>query len=276
MATQVPKSWSSTSSSSSSSTTSKQNTTSQSATKKVLDEKLLATILGGLTGQMTEEEIREFAENLLRPQLNAGLEASQQQYETTELAKQQEIENLAAALAKSIEEQNRAYRRSMADVETAALARGMGRSSYTLQALANQGDALARAVMQLTDENARQSDQIQKQITQAAQQNAQTQGRLNTDYASALAAKIQELTQQQRQEYNSNYLTAVSASMGQQTTGSSETLGESQTNSSSSSSTVSGTYKSSSGSSSGTKATNPSYTVYSGGGASSNAKQMLN
>lgn len=274
MATKVPKSWSSSSSSSSSSTTSKQNTTSDSTTKKVLDEKLLATILGGLMGQMTQDEIEQFAENLLRPQLNAGLEASQQQYETTELAKKQEIENLAAALSKGIEEQNRAYRQSMADVETAALARGMGRSSYTLQSLANQGDALARAVMQLTDENTRQSAQIQAQITQAAQQNAQTQGRLNTDYAAQLAAKIQELTQQQRQEYNSNYLTAISGAMGSQTTGSSETLGESQTNSSSSSSTVSGTYKSS-GSGSGTKPPAPSYTTHQIGG-SPNHTDLLN
>lgn len=56
----------------------------------------------------------------------------------------------------------------------------MGRSSYTLQTLANQGDTLAKAVQQLTDESTRQSGQIQKQITQAAQQNSQTQGRLNT------------------------------------------------------------------------------------------------
>lgn len=193
--------------------------TSSSVTKNVLDEQLLATILGGLTGQMTPEEIAAFAENLLRPQLNAGLEAAQQAHETTALAKQQEIDNLAAALARSVQEQNAAYRQSAANVETAALARGMGRSSYTLQTLANQGDALAKAVMQLTDENARQSAQIQQQITQSAQQMAQTQGRLKTDYAAQLAAKVQELTQMQRQEANQNYMTAVSAAMGQQTTG---------------------------------------------------------
>lgn len=207
--------------------TSREQTTSQSVTKNVLDEKLLQTILAGLTGQMTQEEIEAFAENLLRPTLNAEMEAAQQTHETTALSKQQEIENLAASLTRSIEEQNAAYRQSMADVETAALARGMGRSSYTLQSLANQGDALAKAVMQLTDENARQSAQIQQQITQSAQQMAQTQGRLQTDYASQLAAKVQELTQQQRQEQNSNYMTAVSAAMGQQTTGTSETVGTS-------------------------------------------------
>lgn len=224
-----------TSSSSSSKSTSKSSTQSQSQSKsqsltqKVLDSKLVEQIMGGLLGYMTNDEIAEYAENLLRPQLNAGLQASQQQYETTELAKQQEIENLAASLAKAVEEQQNAYRQSAANVQTAALARGMGRSSYTLQTLANQGNALAKAVQGLTDENTRLSSQIQAQITQAAKQNAATQGRLNTDYASQLAAKVQELRQQQRQEYNQNYLTAVSGAMGQKTTGQESTTGSSTT-----------------------------------------------
>lgn len=269
-------SWSSSTSKSSSTTKTQEQGRQESTTKNVLDEELLSTILGGLTGQMTQEEITAFAENLLRPQLNAGIEAAQQNYETTKLSKEQEIENLAAELAKGIEQQNRAYRQSMADVETAALARGMGRSSYTLQSLANQGDALAQAVMQLTDENTRQSAQIQQQITQAAQQNAQTQGRLNTDYAAQLAAKVQELTTQQRQEYNSNYLTAISASMGQKTTGTSETTGLSQTDGKSTTTSTSGNRGSSGGGSVGNDGNNVTVTEYpTGSAASKNTKQML-
>ena len=202
---------------------------SQSTTKKLLDSDLMNQILGGLVRNMTDEEINQFAENLLRPQLNAALEESQQNYETTKLSKEQELENLAASLTRAIDEQNTAYRKSAANVETAALNRGMGRSSYTLQTLANQGDALAKAVRQLTDESTRQSGQIQQQITQAAQQNSQTQGRLNTDFASQLAAKVQELKENQRKEWNSNYLTAISAAMGQQTTGSQQTSGTTDT-----------------------------------------------
>ena len=202
---------------------------SQSTTKKLLDSDLMNQILGGLVRNMTDEEINQFAENLLRPQLNAALEESRQNYETTKLSKEQELENLAASLTRAIDEQNTAYRKSAANVETAALSRGMGRSSYTLQTLANQGDALAKAVQQLTDENTRQSGQIQQQITQAAQQNSQTQGRLNTDFASQLAAKVQELKENQRKEWNSNYLTAISAAMGQQTTGSQQTSGTTDT-----------------------------------------------
>lgn len=202
---------------------------SLSTTKKLLDSDLMNQILGGLMKNMTDEELTQFAHNLLRPQLNAALEESRQNYETTKLSKEQELENLAASLTRAIDEQNTAYRKSAANVETAALGRGMGRSSYTLQTLANQGDALAKAVQQLTDESTRQSGQIQKQITQAAQQNSQTQGRLNTDFASQLAAKVQELKENQRKEWNSNYLTAISAAMGQQTTGSQQTSGTTDT-----------------------------------------------
>lgn len=202
---------------------------SQSTTKKLLDSDLMNQILGGLMKNMTDEELTQFADNLLRPQLNAALEESRQNYETTKLSKEQELENLAASLTRAIDEQNTAYRKSAANVETAALSRGMGRSSYTLQTLANQGDALAKAVQQLTDESTRQSGQIQQQITQAAQRNSQTQGRLNTDFASQLAAKVQELKENQRKEWNSNYLTAVSAAMGQQTAGTQQTSGTSDT-----------------------------------------------
>lgn len=250
MVNSVAKTISTTSSSSSShsetnaSSSSRSRTSSQSQTNKVLDEALRDKILAGLLGYMTDEEINAYAENLLRPQLNAGLEAAEQQYEMTELAKQQEIENLAAALDRSIEEQQGAYAKSRAQIETGALSRGMGRSSYTLGTLSNADRAYARAIENLTRDTGRQQGQIQQQITQAAQQKAQTTGRLSTDYASNLAAKIQELKQQQRQEYNQNYLTAVSGAMGtastgtQNSTGSSTSTSETDSTSHSSSTTV--------------------------------------
>lgn len=210
---------------------SKSATQSQSSTKKVLDEALVEKILSGLMGYMTDEEINAYAENLLKPQLNAGIEAAEQQYATTELAKRQEIDNLAAALDRSIEEQQGAYNRSRAQLETAALARGMGRSSYTLGTLANADSAYARALENLTRDTGRQQAQIQQQISLAAQQKAQTTGRLNTDYAANLAAKVQELRQQQRQEYNQNYLTAISGSMGTATAGTQNTQASSKSHS---------------------------------------------
>ena len=199
---------------------------SQSTTQKLLDGDMLGVILSGLEGQMTDEEIRSYAQGLLEPQKNAELEASRQKYEAAKLSREQEIESLAASLQRSIAAQKNAYRQSAADVQTEALKRGMGRSSYTMQTLANQGSLLAEAIRQLTEENERKSSQLQAQITQAAEQNAQTQGRVERDYAAGLLAKEQELRRQQQQEYNRNYLTAVSAAMGQQTNSASATQGQ--------------------------------------------------
>lgn len=205
--------------------TNKSESQSQSATHKVLDEALRDKILSGLMGYMTDEEIDAYAENLLAPQHSAELEAAQQKYDTAKLTGEQEIESLAAELARNIAAQKRSYAQSAADVQTASMARGMGRSSYTLETLANTGDRLSRAVKELTDANGQKTAQARAQMALAAQQNAQTQGRLNADYAKALAAKVQELKETQRKEYNQNYLTAVSGSMGSATSGTSSTQG---------------------------------------------------
>ena len=185
-----------TSSSSSSKTQSRSTTKSESQSRnestssKFLDAKLRDEILAGLMGTMTDAQIEAYAENLLRPQLNAGLEAAQHEYDTTELAKRQEIENIAEQLKRAVDAQRAAYGRSMTDIQTGALARGMGRSSYALQTMAAQGGALAQSIRSLTDESARQSAQIQRQITLADQQRAAKQNRLNQDYAASLAAKV--------------------------------------------------------------------------------------
>lgn len=202
----------------------------QSQTKKVLDEKLRDEILSGLMGYMTDEEIDAYAQNLLRPQHDAQMEAARQKREKDEQLGKQEIEDLAAQLSRSIDEQRRSYEKSAADVQTAALKRGMGRSSYTLEMLANEGDRLARAVRELTQENERKSAQIRERMALETRQNAQTMGRLETDYAAQLAAKVQELKESQRREYNQSYLTAVSGSMGTSTSGQSSTQGTSESN----------------------------------------------
>ena len=220
---------SSTNSWSHSETQSQSKTQSQSTTSKVLDTALRDQILAGLMGHMTDEEIDAYARNLLEPEKNAQSEAAQQVYDAAKLSGEQEIENLAAALSRSVREQEKAYRQNMADVDTAALARGMGRSSYTMETLARQGERLSEAVRDLTEDNKRETAQAQARISQAAAQHAKTQARLETDYAKNLAAKVQELRESQRREYNQNYMSAVTGSMGSASTGSSQTTGSSTT-----------------------------------------------
>jgi len=199
----------------------------RSETQKVLNEKLRDEILSGLMGYMNDEEIDAYARNLLHPQHEAQIEEAKQKHETETLLGRQEMEDLAAELSRSIDEQKRSYAQSAANVQTAALARGMGRSSYTLDVLANEGERMARAVRELTQENERKNAQIRERMAQQTLQNTQTMGRLDTAYAKQLAAKVQELKESQRREYNQNYLTAVSGSMGTSTSGQSSTQGTS-------------------------------------------------
>lgn len=186
--------------------------------KNVLDEALRDAIMSGFVGNMSDEEIAKYAEALLSPQRNAEIEAAQQTYEASRLGYQQEMENLAVQLADSIAKQKQSYGQSMAGIQNDALARGMGRSSYLLSTEAALSQALAETIKNMSTENTRQTAQIQDKLTLAAQQNAQTQGRVNTDYAAQLAAKMQELKQTQRQEYNQNYMSAVSSALGSNST----------------------------------------------------------
>ena len=186
--------------------------------KNVLDEALRDAIMSGFVGNMSDEEIAKYAEALLSPQRNAEIEAAQQSYEASRLGYQQEMENLAVQLADSIAKQQQSYGQSIAGIQNDALARGMGRSSYLLSTEAALSQALAETIKNMSAENTRQTAQIQDKLTLAAQQNAQTQGRVNTDYAAQLAAKMQELKQTQRQEYNQNYMSAVSSALGSNST----------------------------------------------------------
>ena len=189
-------------------------TRQETNSKNVLDQELLEKVLGGFTAGMSDEEIQAYAESLLNPIRNAELEAAQQTYDASKLGYEQEMENLAVQLADAIGKQQMQYGQNIAGLETSALARGMGRSSYLLNTEAALGQALAETIKNLSNENTRQTAQIQRNLTLAEQQNAQTQGRINTDYATQLAAKVQELKQNQRAEYNQNYMSAVSSALG--------------------------------------------------------------
>lgn len=239
---------------------------SHSETSAALNAALRDEILSGLKGYMTDKEIAAFADNLLRPVLNAGLEAAQQEYDAARLGYDQEIENLAVQLSNSIDQQRQTYQQNRAGLETAALQRGMGRSSYLLDSQAALSTALSDTIRRMTDENTRQTAQVESKATLAAKQNAQTQGRLKTDYASQLAAKVQELKEGQRQEYNQNYMSATSAAMGSVT----------NANSTGGSYSVSSTFSGGGGGGGGKKSdTTVDATVYGGGGGSKHHAEAL-
>ena len=253
-----------TNSSSNTQSTSQSQAQSQSTTQKVVNNDLLAQILAGLQGagytEKTEDELRQIAENRYNPVYNAETEAAKQKQQAADMGLAQQIENLIAQSGRQIDQQNAAYDKSRAGIETGALARGMGRSSYTMSTLNSNDQARASAIDQIMQEVGRSQGQLEAQRTQASEQLAQTLGRLSTDKEKNILNVLQELADseyQRRQaatnQQNSNWLTALEMSMGQKTTGqeSSQTKGTQTTNSTQTSTTTSGGGGSSGGSGSG-------------------------
>lgn len=239
---------------------------SQSTTQNVVNDGLLDRILAGLqnvgyTGK-SEEELREIAANRYNPIYNAETEAARQKQQATDLGLQQQIESLLAGGERQLNQQNAAYDQSRANIETGALARGMGRSSYTMSTLNKNDQARAAALDQIMRDLNMQQGQLEAQRTQSSQQLAETLGRLETDKQTQILNQLQDLLdseyqkqQSATQQQNSNWLTALEMAMGQQTTGTQSSLTQGsaseQTNSTSNTSQTSTTTSGSGGSSGG-------------------------
>ena len=219
-------------------TTTSQSQQSQSITQAVINSELLAKILAGLQDagytQKTTDELMKIAEDYYLPQYNAEIEAQKQAQAVKDMSYTQQLENLQRTYGKNIDVQNAAYDKSRAALETGALARGMGRSSYTMATLAGNDQERSAALAQLADDYLQNVRQVTDEQTLSAAQSAETIGRLNADKATNITNKLRELADTEYQKYitgvnqqNANYLAAVQAAMGQMTTG--QTTGTSKT-----------------------------------------------
>lgn len=211
-------------------TTTSQSQQSQSITQAVINSELLAQILEGLQDagytQKTTDELMKIAEDYYLPQYNAEIEAEKQAQAVKDMSYTQQLENLQSAYGKNIDVQNAAYDKSRAALETGALARGMGRSSYTMATLAGNDQARSAALAQMADDYLQNVRQVTDEQALSNAQSAETIGRLNADKATNITNKLRELAETEYQKYitgvnqqNANYLAAVQAAMGQMTTG---------------------------------------------------------
>ena len=207
-------------------TTTSQSQQSQSITQAVINSELLAQILEGLQDagytQKTTDELMKIAEDYYLPQYNAEIEAAQQAQAVKDMSYTQQLENLQSAYGKNINVQNAAYDKSRAALETGALARGMGRSSYTMATRAGNDQARSAALAQLADDYLQNVRQVTDEQTLSAAQSAETIGRLNADKATNITNKLRELADAEYQKYitgvnqqNANYLAAVQAAYEQ-------------------------------------------------------------
>lgn len=119
--------------------------------------------------------------------------AAEQSQEAQDLALQQQREGLQSSYDKAREASAQQYRQAYSQADRQMLSRGMQRSSYTGQTLANISAQGAEAQQALWDEQIAAETHIDQQRTQLAQQLAAQLASYDAQQASDILARLQAL-----------------------------------------------------------------------------------
>ena len=147
----------------------------------------------------TDEQIRAQAEGEYGTYYDQMRLAAQQQQERSDLALQQQQENLQTTYDKQRKAAREEYENAYSQADRQMLSRGMQRSSYTAQVLANLSQKGAEAQEAIWDQQAAAEGQIGAQRTQLAQQLAQQLMQYDASQASDVMNRIREIEDQEYQ-----------------------------------------------------------------------------
>lgn len=147
----------------------------------------------------TEEEIRNQAAGEYESYYDQLKLAAQQQQQTSDLLLQQRQEGLQAAYDKQREQSREQYDQVYSKSDRQMLSRGMQRSSYAAQTLANISTEGAEAQQAIADQQAAAEGEIAQQRTLLAQQLAQQLAQYDASKAADVLGRIRELEEQEYQ-----------------------------------------------------------------------------
>jgi hypothetical protein len=176
---------------------------------------LIASLQNNTYTPPTQEQMQQTASNRYQSHYaQLGL-AAQQAQQTTDLSLQQQLANQASMYDRQLTQNAENYRRAYSQADRQALGRGMQRSSYNAQTLANVNIAGNRAANEIMDARTQAAGQIEAQRTQLAQQLAQQLQQYSASQASDILAYIDELESQgydrltQAQQYNNSLASQI-------------------------------------------------------------------
>lgn len=161
-------------------------------------QQALASGQGGYTPK-TPEQIREQAEGEYQSYYDQLKLTAQQQQQQSDLALQQQRDGLKDTYDKQREDSTKQYRQAYSQTDRAMLGRGMQRSSYTAQTLANLLQEGAEAQQDIGDAQAAAEGKIDAQRAQLAQQLAAQLGQYDAAKQADILARIRELEDQEYQ-----------------------------------------------------------------------------
>lgn len=160
----------------------------------------------------TAEQMRTQAEGEYQSYYDQLRLAARQAQESQDLALAQQREGLQATYDKAREASAKDYRKAYSQADRQMLSRGMQRSSYAAQTLANVSQQGVEAQQAIWDQQAAAENNIAAQRSQLAQQLATQLKQYDASYAADVLNRIRELENQdyERQMQNTEYLNTLS------------------------------------------------------------------
>lgn len=165
----------------------------------------------------TADEIRSQAEGEYKSYYDQLRLAAQQSQARQDLALQQQREGLQATYDKQREASRKEYEQAYSKADRQQLSRGMQRSSYTAQVLANLQMEGAEAQQDLWDAQGTAEGNVDAQRTQLAAQLAEQLSQYSANEAADVLARIKELEDQEyeRGQTSEQYKNSLSAQIYQ-------------------------------------------------------------
>lgn len=160
--------------------------------------------------------LQDMAHNMYSSHYGQLQLGAQQAHDSTVLALQQQAEKLGRTYDRQRQESAQQYAQALSAADRRAMSRGMGRSSYNLQTLANLQQAGAEAQNQLWQYQTEDENHINQQIAQAGQQLAQQIQQYQSGQASDELSWVQQMQLQGQQQQNANNQFLLNFLAGQQ------------------------------------------------------------
>lgn len=169
-------------------------------TQKQLEEKIKSSTYTA----RDDATLQGQAQNEYQGKLNSALLSAQQAYDTQNTALESQKATVGTQFDQQKEAQQTANAQNLSGVSNNMLARGMGRSTYAASTLNNTAIAGNKALANIEQNRTNALGSIAGQQSQLANQLAQSQAGARSEYESNVAARIQQLKDQEQQRVTSS------------------------------------------------------------------------
>ena len=183
------------------------------ATKSNELQELIDSLKNATFVPKTQEELQQQAQNRYQSYYDQQRLSAQQEYERNAAALESELAGLGATYDKQRKQSQKAYAQSYSQADRNMLSKGMQRSSYGAQTLANIQTAGNEALQEIAEQEAYKRESLAKNQTLLAQQLSSQLKQYDANQAADILAYLDELEAQEyeREQQSIQYNNQLSA-----------------------------------------------------------------